>query len=113
MKKILLSTAFISLSFFAQAQAPSGLDSVIVEKYYISNANDTSVNSIGGVLPIGSVTYRIFVDMKPGYTFEAAYGVDIAPTGLRNPGDHELRISTTTLFFNNEDRGDMVPSYSK
>src|ERR1700752_48438 len=101
MKKLILSAVFISIAVIAKPQStPSGLDSVIVETYYISNANDTSVTVPGGRLPIGSFTYRIFVDMKPGYTFEAAYGIDISPTGIRNPGDHELRISTTPLFFN-------------
>lgn len=89
------------------AQAQNGLENVIVEKYYISDANDTTVNSIGGVLPIGSVTYRIYVDMLPGYKFQAAYGVN-------TPGaQHELRIATTTLFFNNEDRGATTPTYNK
>src|SRR5205085_9051099 len=49
----------------------------------------------GGHLAAGSVTYRIFVDMLPAYRFQAAYGV---------PG-HELRIATTTSFFNNEEYG--------
>lgn len=89
----------IQLSAFAQ----NGLERVIVEKYYVSDANDANANVDGGVLPIGSVTYRIFVDMLPGYKFQAAYGVP----------DHELRIETTTLFFNNEDRGATSPTYSK
>lgn len=113
MKKLLLNLTICLTSAVAFAQAPAGLDSIIVEKYYISDANDTSVNAIGGVLPIGSVTYRIYVDMKPGYKFEAAYGVDVQPVGTVNPGDHELRISTTTLFFNNEDRGATTPTYTK
>lgn len=88
---------------------PVGLDSIIVEKYYVSDLADKAQDVTGGVLPINSVTYRIYVDMKPGYKFEAAYGVDVAPTGL-SAGDHELRIATTTLFFNNEDRGNIDPT---
>lgn len=101
MKKILLSIALLSPCFAALSQ--NGLESVIVEKYYISDANDQAADLDGGVLPVGSVTYRIFVDMLPGYKFQAAYGVP----------DHELRIETTTLFFNNEDRGATFPTYSK
>ncbi len=80
-----------------------GLENVIVEKYYVSNANDTIVNSIGGVLPVGSVTYRIYADMLPGFKFQAVFGVQ----------GHEMRIETSTLFFNNEDRGATSPTYSK
>jgi hypothetical protein len=41
--------------------------------------------------------------MLPGYKFQAAFGV---------PG-HELRLETTTLFFNNEDRGAIFPTFTK
>ncbi len=101
MKKILLG---LSLLFFCKpGQAQNGLENIIVEKYYVSDANDTTLNSTGGILPVGSVTYRIYADMLPGYRFQAAFGI---------PG-HELRIQTTTLFFNNEDRGATSPTYSK
>ncbi|MEO8761169.1 MAG: T9SS type A sorting domain-containing protein [Bacteroidia bacterium] len=114
MKKLIITgTASFLLAAFAQAQAPSGLDSVIVEKYYVSNLNDKSVDGTGGVLPLNSITYRVYVDMKPGYKFEAAYGVDVQPTGTVSPGDHELRIQTSTTFFNNEDRGATTPAFSK
>ncbi len=99
MKKYFTGLFLILISGFTFAQ--NGLEKIVVEKYYISNAAD-SIGSIG-VLPVGSVTYRIFVDMLPGYKFQAAYGV---------PG-HELRLSTTTAFFNNEDRGATTPTYSK
>jgi len=103
MKKSLLiiASAILSISAFGQ-----GLENIIVEKYYISDANDATVNADGGVLPIGSVTYRVYVDMLPGYKMQAVYG-------LPAPNFHELRISTTTLFFNNEDRGATTPTYSK
>lgn len=70
-----------------------GLENIIVEKYYIADANDAAKSK--GQLPAGSVTYRIFIDMLPAYRFQAAYGV---------PG-HELRIETTTSFYNNEEAG--------
>jgi hypothetical protein len=100
MKKSLLiiASAILSISAFGQ-----GLENIIVEKYYISDANDASVNDVGGVLPVGSVTYRVYVDMLPDYKMQAVFGI---------PG-HELRISTTTFFFNNEDRGAIAPTYTK
>ncbi len=101
MKKIIPGLFLLLLSHSVKSQ--NGLESVIVERYYVSDANDATQNSTGGILPIGSVTYRIFVDLLPGYKFQAVYGVP----------DHELRIETTTLFFNNEDRGATSPTYSK
>jgi hypothetical protein len=99
-KSVLLSLlAFSSFQAFSQ----NGLENIIVETYYVTDDNDATVNSDGGVLPVGSVTRRIYVDMLPGYKFQAAYGV---------PG-HEMRIATTTLFFNNEDRGAITPTYTK
>ena len=83
------------------AYAQNGLEKLIVEKYYISNADD-STGSVG-ILPTRSVTYRIYADMLPGYKFEMAYG---SPT-------HPLYINTTTSFFNNEDRGATSPTYTK
>jgi hypothetical protein len=99
MKKKLLSMFFLFLCVYSNAQ--NGLENIIVERYYVSNAADAT-GSIG-VLPAGSVTYRVYADMLPGYTFQAAYGVP----------NHELRIATSTTFFNNEDRGATTPTYSK
>jgi hypothetical protein len=103
MKKKLLILPLLMSCFIADAQ--NGLEDIIVEKYYISEANDTNANSVGGVLPVGSTTYRVYVDMAPGYTFQAAYG-------LQTPY-HELRIETTTQFFNNTDYGSTSPTFSK
>jgi len=101
MKKLfgILLLFFLLKNSFAQ----NGLEGLIVEKYYKSNNIDTTVNAVGGKLPVGSDTYRFFLDLLPGYKFQAAYGL----------AGHELRIETSTLFFNNEDRGDITPSYSK
>src|SRR5687767_2568245 len=104
MKKLLLSFSLILLSIFSYAQ---GLECVEVEVYYISDANDSvgndAISAAHGTLPVGSVTYRVYANLLQGYNFQAAYGV---------PG-HELRLETTTLFFNNEDRGAPSPTYTK
>ncbi len=99
MKKIFIAALLNLIAFFTSAQ--NGLENIIVEKYYVSNAADQT-GSIGD-LPIGSVTYRIYADMLPGYKFQAAYGV---------PG-HTLLFTTSTAFFNNEDRGATTPTYTK
>jgi hypothetical protein len=98
MKKFLIGLGFCLLGFFAQAQ--NGLEGIVVEKYYIANAADAAGSA--GVLPEGSVTYRIYVDMLPNYKFQAAFG----------NSSHSLKLETTTSFFNNEDYGALTPSYS-
>ena len=100
-KSILTGLAFSLICAYASAQNSTGLQNIIVEKYYVSNADDAAASI--GVLPVGSVTYRVFVDMKQGYKFQAAYG---------SPA-HSLFIKTTTSFFNNEDRGGVSPTYTK
>jgi hypothetical protein len=91
MKKITLIIGLVAFSTIVRSQ--NGLEKIIVEKYYISNADDAAGSE--GALPIGSVTYRVYADMLPGYNFRALYG----------NSNHPLKISTTTTFFNNEDRG--------
>jgi hypothetical protein len=95
MKNLLFLTLFTHLFFAASSQ---GLENVIIEKYYISDSDDIVADKIGGRLPVGSVTYRIYIDMLPEYKFQAVFGI---------PG-HELKIATTTSFFNNEDRGSFI-----
>lgn len=116
MKKIITMLCLALSGTLAHAQ--NGLENVVVEVYYVSDANDSvvtdGISAMPGALPVGSVTYRIYADMLPGYKFQAAYGVDISPFGgAPSPGDHELRIETSTLFFNNEDRGAIHPTFTK
>jgi hypothetical protein len=99
MKKIFLGLGLLLAGVSANAQ--NGLESIIVEKYYVANAADAAGST--GTLPVGSVTYRFYVDMLPGYKFQVAYGTPA----------HTLSISTSTTFFNNEDRGSTFPTYTK
>lgn len=89
MKKSILSLSIVFLGFIVHAQ--NGLENIIVEKYYIADAKDAAAEK-SGTLKSGAVTYRIYVDMLPGYRFQAAYGIP----------DHELIITTTTYFYNAE-----------
>lgn len=104
MKKITLIVGLVAFSTIARSQ--NGLEQIIVEKYYVSTAVDAA-NSLS-TLPEGSVTYRIYADMLPGYKFQAMYGDE----------KHTFKVATTTKFFNNEDRGEIfaeniLPSYLK
>lgn len=89
LKQSILIAGLIMTGYFS-LNAQSGLEKIIVEKYYISTAKDTVGADSTGYLPIGSVTYRIFADLQPVYRLQAVYGVP----------EHELRIETTTRFFN-------------
>ena len=99
MKRVLFSLAFCLFAILSQAQ--NGLENIIVETYYISNTADSAGSQ--GVLPVGSVTYRIYIDMFPGYKFQMAYG----------NSSHSLKFTTTTSFFNNTAFGKTTPIYSK
>jgi hypothetical protein len=70
------------------------LEGIIIEKYYEATKEDCK-DTTGGVLPEGSITYRIYVDLKPGYHLQAVYGVP----------KHEFFFKTTTTFFNNRNGG--------
>lgn len=65
------------------------LENVIVEKYYEYNSTDYS-DTLPDTYPKGATTYRIFIDMKPGYSLQAVFGTP----------KHELFLKTSTTFFN-------------
>ena len=97
MKKITLIIGLVAFSTIVRSQTENGLEKIIVEKYYVSNAVDAAGSK--GVLPIGSVTYRVYADMLPGYKFQAMYG----------NVNHTLKLASTTSFFNNTERGQTTP----
>ncbi len=89
-----------SIAAHAQYAPPDcgALEQITVETYYISDANDAADTDGAGVpqLVAGAKTYRIYVDMKPGYILQSVYG----------DGTHPLDLTTTTQFWNNTDRGE-------
>lgn len=94
-----LALFLFSASLQAQYTPPSGtgLENVIVETYYVADAEDNADTDGSSVpVPVGAVTYRVFADLKDGYQL-------LTVGGFTN---HSLTISTTTSFWNNEDRGD-------
>lgn len=93
MKKLLV---FFFVLIALNSVKGQGLEGIIVEKYYISDTQDSIAS--GGILAVGSVTYRIYVDMKKGYKLQAVYGI---------PG-HPMEIATSTYFYNDEDRGGLT-----
>lgn len=91
MKKLILSFGLllVALGTFAQ-----GLEGIIAEKYYVTNNLDSVQNAANNTnpLPAGTICWRLWVDLAPGYTLQAVYGV---------PG-HNLVFTTTTTFFNDD-----------
>lgn len=83
-KIILLFFACLSFnSMFAQ------LEKVIVEKYYVSDDQD-STDTFGGILKSGSTTYRIYVDLKQGSKLTKMYA----------DANHKVEFASTEVFFN-------------
>lgn len=85
---------FLFMSFMS-IYAQDALEGIIVEKYYVSTKKDNAKKHLSGELPVGSTTYRIYVDMAPGCHFMAAYGA---------PG-HPLEIRSTEPIYNHLDNG--------
>jgi hypothetical protein len=87
-----MKTFLITLFFacFAWYNASAQLEKVIVEKYYVSDSIDFTDTS-GGIVPIGSTTYRIYIDLAPGSILKKIYG---------DP-NHPFEITSTEVFFNN------------
>jgi hypothetical protein len=103
-KHFIFFISFLFLTDFMNAQEDkkviadssdgAALENIIVEQYYVATEKDYKVNE-GGTLAKGSVTYRIYVDLKPGYVLQAVFGSD----------KHPLKIETSTEFFNNTSYG--------
>lgn len=92
MKHILLFFVLVFILFSTQGICQ--VENVIVEKYYYSDAND-SADTDGGFLPMGSLTYRVFVDLAKGTSITKIYGDSL----------HTLKLFSANTFFNNTDRG--------
>jgi hypothetical protein len=83
-----------------KSQGQQGLQAIYVEPYYITSPEDQNDSIRSGPLESGSVVYRIYADLEPGYRFQAAYG---------SP-DHALEISSERPFFNHNHSGNSQPN---
>jgi hypothetical protein len=90
MKKAIISCVLHLCILLNSTILFSQIENVIVEKYYVSDANDFTDTS-GGILPIGSTTYRIYIDLAPGSILKKIYG---------DPS-HPFEIRSSEVFFNN------------
>ena len=102
MKQLL--TLIILCIFIFPKGTNAQIRDVIVEKYYISDSLDatdstnwqTDTTYATHFLPIGSKTYRVYVQLDSGYKIHKIYGA----------GCHPLQITSTATFYNNVSRPD-------
>jgi Bacterial Ig domain/Secretion system C-terminal sorting domain len=97
LQRISLLTLFL-LALNSYCTYGQGLENIIVERYYQTNEADAA-NALdqGAItnLEVGTIAYRIYVDMAPDYKFSNLYG----------NANHPLSVSTTTNFFNDPNYG--------
>jgi len=96
MKKSLLLIATVFTSFISFSQV--GLEGIVVEKFYVSDAADsTDAGDNGAVYPlhVGSTTYRVYANLLPGYKVIQMFG---------SP-QHTLNVHTSTAFYNDPNYG--------
>lgn len=98
MKKALVILGCLLGSYGSDAQ--QGLEGVYIEQYYCVSAAEAKDESMVGALEEGMCTYRIYLDLEPGYRFQAAYGTE----------KHPLLIQSTGMFYNHPEVGNSQPN---
>lgn len=91
LNKLLLGFCLCLSVAFAKAQ--TGLDGIVVEKYYVATAAD---HALDATLPIGAVTYRVYVDLAAGAQLVNVFG---------GPGVNPLKIYSSQNFYNESTNG--------
>ena len=82
---------FIVLFLFIGLNTQAQIQNVIVEKYYVADANDIA-NTDGGQLQPGAVTYRVYVDLSAGSKISRMFA----------DSSHLLIFKSSQPFFNND-----------
>jgi hypothetical protein len=86
--------------FSFSIQGQEAIERIFVEKFYCTTASDLGALKFSGPINEGACTYRIYLDLKPGYRFQAAFGTQ----------QHPLSISSSQMFFNHADIGNSQPN---
>lgn len=92
-KRLHFTLRLLSVMLFSSAVAAQ-VEKVFVEVYYVSDKDDAT-NLNGSILPEGSKTYRVFVDLLPGYKLRKLYG----------DKNHPVLFSSTAPVFNHQEDG--------
>lgn len=74
--------------------ASAQIENLIVETYYIADANDATDTTAGRSLTEGMKTYRVYLDLAPNSNLHSIFG----------NVNHPLRVTSTDIFYNNIDR---------
>lgn len=90
MKNILFTVIAFCCFSFAKAQ----LEKIVVEKYYITDANDAT-DLTGGLIQVGTTTYRIYIDLLPNTRLKSVYG----------SAGHPIIFESTAPFYNHATDG--------
>ena len=90
LKKLILFFGLLITSMHTQAQ----IENVLVEKYYISDDFD-GLDTNGGHLLPGSVSYRIYIDLPKGSKLLRIYG----------DNNHPFIVKSTETIFNHKSDG--------
>jgi hypothetical protein len=98
--KSTLVAFFLLLTAVIGAQTFEGLEGIYVEHYYQSSAMDNRAGNLSSELKTNSKTYRIYLDLSPGYRFQAAYGTNF----------HPLSFHSEAPFFNHAGIGNTYPN---
>jgi len=94
MKYLKIVFIFIFTLIMFNVKSQDAIKNVFVEKYYISDINDET-DTTGGIIEVGTTTYRVFVQLKSGCYLKSMY----------SDSEHQLKFSSTQPFYNNLDRG--------
>lgn len=86
--------SLIVFSILLSVNAHAQLENIFVETYYVSDSLDATDTLGGGIVP-GTTTYRVYVDLAPGYKLKKVYG----------NSNHRLFFSSSSPFFNNKEDG--------
>jgi hypothetical protein len=86
--------AFVFLFTLFSSQVSAQIERLIVETWYVADANDATDTTQGRALQEGMRTYRIYLDLVPGSKVKKIFG----------NSNHPLRFTSTTDFYNNIDR---------
>jgi hypothetical protein len=94
MKALIQFTILLSGIVAMPSLCLAQLENIIVEKYYISDANDAT-DTLGGGIEPGTTTYRVYADLAQGTKLRRIYG----------DASHPIIFSSTEPFFNNKADG--------
>jgi len=100
MRKVIVFICCICSVALANAQELVGIEQIFVEEFYHATKADAAIPHKTGEITEGAVTYRLYLDLLPGYRFQVAYGTP----------QHPLFIRSSAPFYNHIEVGNSNPN---